>query len=250
MILVDPRSGAESADKPTTVDRLVAYVRAIGVKCEKSSLEFADVAFEGNGPDGKILVGIERKTLHDCLHCIDDGRLAAHQLPGMRLMYAVRVLALEGCWKPHDQTGNLMESQNGCNYYECRYRSRTTLYAKLYRYLLSVALSGVIITYPRNLYETAYNCCEIYHYFQKPWDQHTSLLQTQTLAIPDMRVKPPLVRRWAADIEGIGVKGSMEAEQIFRRPIVLAKATEMDWMRLPRVGVATAQKIVREIYGV
>lgn len=249
MILVDPRSGAESQDKQTTVDRLVQHIRNIGVPCDKGPLEFADIAFEGNGPQGRVMIGIERKTVHDMLHCIDDARYAAHQKPGMHVMYARCFVALEGIWKAHDPGGWLMESQNGCQWYYCKYRSKPVLYSKLYRYLMSIALSGVIITPSRNLWETAYHTCELYQYFQKRWEDHTSLLETQKLLIPDLRGKPPLVRRWAAELDNIGVKYSMRAEELFKKPITLARATEMDWMQIDGIGRGTAQKIIKEVWG-
>ncbi len=218
--------------------------------CSKGTLEFADAAFEGNGPHGRIMIGIERKTLHDMLACIDDARYSAHQKPGMAQMYAKSFLLVEGMWKPHDPEGWLMEGfQGGTSWGLCRYRSQRTLYSKLYRYLLSVSLSGVIITFSRDLVQTAWNICEIYQYFQKRWDNHTALIQTQTLNIPDFNRKPSLVRRWAAELEGIGVKYSMEAERMFKRPIALANSDEMDWLSLKGVGPKTALGIIREIRG-
>lgn len=250
MILVDSRSGAESNKDETTVDRMIHYVRKIGVNCEKGTLEFADAAFEGNGPDGRIMIGIERKSLHDMLNCIDDSRYSAHQKVGMMPMYKVSILMLEGVWKPHDPDGWLMEGFNGgSSFGMCRYRSRQTLYSKLFRYMLSVSMSNVIVIQSRDLWHTAYNICECYHYFQKQWDDHTSMLETQKLQIPDMRIKPPLVRKWAADIEYIGVKMSLKAEELFRTPIRLANSDEMDWLKIPRLGVQTARKIITEIRG-
>ena len=248
MILVDPRSGAEKG--VTTVDELCAIINRLGICCEKGKLEFADAAFEGNGPHGKILIGIERKTLHDMLNCIDDARYAAHQKVGMRQMYGQSFLLLEGQWKPYDPDGWLMEGfQGGVSWGLCRYRSQRTLYAKLYRYLLSVSLSGVTVLYSRDLVHTAWNICETYQYFQKKWDDHTALLQTQRLHIPDMNVRPSLVRRWAAELDGIGVKHSIDAARLFKTPLALANSDEIGWLRLKGIGVATAQKLYRQIRG-
>lgn len=249
MILIDSRSGAERTDKETTVDRLVQHIRNIGVRCEKDRLEYADAAFEAKGPKGSMMVGIERKTLHDMLNCIDDARYAAHQKPGMHLMYGKSVLMLEGHWKAHDPEGWLMESQNGSTWYPCRYRSQRTLYSKLYRYLISVSLSGVTVSYSRDLWHTAYNICEFYHYFQKRWSDHTSLIETQKLNLPDLNAKPSLTRKWAADLTDIGVKYSIEAERLFRTPIRLATADEVQWLTIKGIGPKTAMNIVKEVRG-
>jgi ERCC4-type nuclease len=228
---------------------MVAYIKKIGVPCEKTTLEYGDFAFEGHGPKGLITIGVERKTLHDMLHCIDDARYAAHQRPGMLNLYDKSFLIIEGCWRPHDSQGILMEGfSSGMAWGECRYRSQRVMYSKLYRYLISVSLSGVTVTQSRDLYGTAFNVCEMFHYFQKKWDNHTSLIETQKLNIPTLTGKPSLVRRWAADLEGVGVKHSMDAERLFKKPITLAQADESEWLQIPGVGVRTAQSIVKEIW--
>jgi ERCC4-type nuclease len=250
MILVDPRSGPESQQYRTTVDSLVSHIRRIGVSCEKGSLEYADLAFEGNGPNGRVMIGIERKTLHDMLHCIDDSRYSAYQKIGMGQMYQVSILMIEGVWKPYDPDGWLMEGfKGGASWGLCRYRSSSTPYTKLFNYLLSIQLSNIIVCQSRDLWGTAFNATSIYAYFQKPWESHTSMLETQKLQIPDMRIKPSLVRRWAAEIDDIGVKHSLQAEDLFKTPIRLANSDESDWIKLSRLGVKTARKIVSQIRG-
>lgn len=241
MILVDAAVGSKE---------LCPIIKTHGGECEVSSLPYADACFEGKGPDGTIAVGLERKTIHDMLRCIEDARYTGHQRIGMKNMYDVSVLIIEGHWKPHNENGMLMEGyHNGVNYGYCKPGGRRVMYNKLYRYLISVALSGVIITYTRDIGHTAFNIVEWFHYFQKAWEGHTSLLEMQKIAIPTLNAKPTLVRKWAADLEGIGVKMSGLAEREFRTPLKLATAEEQDWLRIPGVGVKTAQAIVREIGG-
>lgn len=144
-----------------------------------------------------------------------------------------------------------MESFNGgVGWTYCRPAGRTVMYSKLRRYLFSVSLSGVHVTYTRDVAHTAQDIIEWYWYFQKRWTDHTALLEMQKLNIPSLTGKPPLVRRWAADLDGIGVKMSGDAAKVFKRPIALANADEVDWVRVPGVGVKTAQSIWREIHGV
>ena len=113
-----------------------------------------------------------------------------------------------------------------------------------------MSLSGVHVLYTRDIEQTAFDITEIFHYFSKQWSSHTSLLAMQRLNIPTLNAKPSLVRRWASDLEGIGVKMSADAEKLFRKPIALATADETEWLRLPGVGVKTAQSVWREIHGV
>ena len=241
MILVDQRIGS---------NELAPLILKCGVKSELAQLEFADCCFEGHGPNGDISIGVERKTLGDMLNCIDDNRYAAHQRPGMAAMYARNFLIIEGIWAcgvPPFHTGILMTSR-GDSWYPFRYRSQRVMYSKLYRYLITISLSGVTVTYSRDLQHTAINICEIYHYFQKKWTDHTSLQEIQKLAIPQLVGEPSLVRKWAAQLNGVGVKYSLAAEKIFRSGINLARAGEEEWLRVPGLGVRTAQQIVREIW--
>ncbi|MGH7181728.1 MAG: helix-hairpin-helix domain-containing protein [Nitrospiraceae bacterium] len=241
MIFIDTSIGSKE---------LVPLIRAKGVLCDPMPLSFGDAAFDGNGPDGPISIGIERKALHDMLHCIDDSRYSAHQLPGMAQMYHRSFLIIEGDWMPHTQDGTLMEGfRNGAAWGPCKYRTQRVMYSKLYRYLVSVSLSGVIITYTKTINHTAQNIVELFHYFQKKWAAHTSLMQLQKVNIPTMNGKPSLVRRWANDLEGIGAKYSEEAERRFKTANELANADEEEWLRIPGIGVKTAKSIVREIQG-
>lgn len=232
---------------------LKPYISALGIPCEVSPLPFGDACFEGCGPEGRIGVGIERKKLHDMLGCIDDARYTGHQRIGMKSMYQVSILLLEGLWIPHDRTGVLMEGffdRGGklC-WCECKYRAGRVMYSKLRRYLYSVSLSGVQVCYTRNLLHSAYDIHEWYHYFQKPWHTHTSLLEMQKFHIPTLNAKPSLVRMWANDLGDVGIVKSEAAERLFRKPITLANADETDWMKIPGIGVKTAQSIVRQVWG-
>jgi len=241
MILVDPRVGSRE---------LLSGIRMAGVSAELAPLEYGDACFDGNGKDGTISVGVERKTLHDMLHCIDDSRYSAHQLPGMKQMYGLSILLIEGHWRPHDQDGSLMEGfRDGQSWGPCRYRSQRTLYSKLRRYLISVSLAGVIVTYSRNLSQSSIDICEWFRYFQKKWTQHTSLMELQRENVPTLAGKPALVRTWANCIEDIGVKYSLAAEELFKTPIRLANSSENDWMQIGGIGPKTAIKVVKEIRG-
>jgi hypothetical protein len=239
---------------------LSPIIQGMGVQVKIQRLEFGDAAFQGHGPKGAIYVGIERKTLRDMLACIDDARFAGHQLPGMMAFYSKSYLAIEGMWRPGDggeYEGLLMEGyRNGQSWgplkgmeWNGKFSGRPVLYSKLFRYLNSIALSSVIITLSHNIWHTAYNICELYHWYQKQWSGHTSLLEKQKLNIPQLSGRPSLVRRWAAELDDIGVMFSQDAERIFHTPVNLANSDEGDWLRIKGIGVPTAQKIIRSIRG-
>ena len=239
MILVDSRVGSRE---------MLPFIGRVGPKCELSHLEYGDAAFEGNGPHGRIGVGVERKTLGDILNCIDDSRYTAHQRPGMLAMYDKNILIIEGVWKADSVSGYLMECVATLTWRPFRYRSQMTRYSKLFRYLLSVQLAGTVVVLSRDIEQTAYDICECYSYFNKRWEDHTSLLETQKLNMPSLTGKPSLVRRWAAELEGIGVKHSMDAERIFKTGWELASSNESDWITISGVGPKLARSVIKQIH--
>lgn len=257
MIIVDSAVGSWE---------LQSLVVAQGIACEKSHLPYADACFEGHGPEGLVGVGVERKRISDIIACIDDGRFTGHQRLGMAQMYKFLFLIIEGYWRPDTTNGILMEGhpkRDGTLVWSpYRPGGRVVMYRKLRRYLFSMSLGGVIVCYSRDIHQTAYDICELYHWFQKRWLDHKSLLAMhrgyfwqqdgrtdQLMAIPTMSRKPSLVRRWAAELKGVGVSLSEDAERVFKTPMALATADELDWLRIPKIGIAKAQSIVKEIGG-
>ncbi len=227
---------------------LLPLILKLGVKAERQHLPSADFCFEGNGPNGPISVGVERKSLHDMLNCIEDARYNRQRID-MKNMYDICVLMVEGHWRHHEQ-GYLMEGfNNGTTWGYCKSRSSRTMYSTLYRYLIGVASTGVLITYPRNPEQTAYDVVEWFHFWNKSYNSHRSMREIQKISIPTLNFRPSLVRKWANDLPGVGVELSEMAERKFRKPIELARADESEWLQIPGVGVKTAKQIVKEIQG-
>lgn len=253
MIYIDYRRGSGSDGKGNEL--LQPIIRKLGVPCEDLSLPYGDAYFEGNGPTGPIAIGIERKTLHDLLQCIEDARYV-QQRAGMLKMYSrgCTYLMVEGLYAPGDGNGYdgqaMIGYRRGQAWGPMKVRGgRTPLYAKIYRYLMSVALSGVIITPSMDLHHTAYNIVEMYQYFQKKWNSHTSLLEVHKSAIPTMNGRPSLARRWADALTDVGVVYGMAADEKFKTGHVLANVDETDWLSIPGIGPKTARKIIKEIRG-
>jgi ERCC4-type nuclease len=202
-------------------------IHRIGVKAEMTQLEYGDACFDGNGPEDKnITIGIERKTLGDMLNCIDDARYVQHQRPGMLAMYRYNFLFVEGIWKPDIDSGYLLELVGSMNWRPPRNHSYQVRYSKLFRYLMSIQLAGTPVIMTRDLDHTAFNIVELFRYFMKKWDQHTSLLEVQKLNIPTLDGKPSLTRRWAEELEGVGGKIGRDASKVFASPYDLTCADE------------------------
>lgn len=252
MILIDPRDGNKKKTDSATSQLLLRYFRSFGLTADTCLLDSADIMFEGNGPKGRCGIGIERKSLHDMLNCIDTGRYA-EQARRMRLQYGVSILIVEGCWKSHED-GWLMEgwmrTDGRVSWGYCRPGGKPVMFNKLNNYLLSVAHSGVTVTCASDLFQLACQVREAYFYYQKKWRDHTSMKALMPAnAVTATDLDTPLVRRWAADIDSIGVKRMFEAQRIFKKPIRLANSDEMDWLRIEGIGVPTARRIIKQING-
>jgi ERCC4-type nuclease len=241
IILVDGRTGSKE---------LIPYLQriSVNVKIEQATLEYGDACFEGNGPMGRIAIGIERKTLSDLLNCVDDARYSAHQRPGMMAMYQFSILMVEGVWKQDSVTGYLMECVRTLEWRPFRYRTQMVRYSKLFRYLLSLQVAGTTVITTRDMEQTAYNILECYHWFSKRWEDHTSLLETQKLNMPSLNGRPTLVRRWASELDGVGVKLGMEAEKRFKTAYDLSQSDESDWVKIEGIGAKLARSIIQQIH--
>lgn len=246
VIYIDDRE--ENATKKKLNLDLMRHFTQLRVKAEMTHLQFGDAMLEINGPDGPLLVGIERKRLRDMLTCVDDGRLSGHQAIGMRQDFDVRVVMVEGLWRPHDPEGWLLEAYGGGVSWGYLKQGSRVLYAKLYRYLISLRLSGIVLDYTRDPFHTAFNIAEWWHYGQKAWDSHTSQIQLHQVPIPHLTRKPSLVDKWLYSIDGVGHKKAALAKRQFKTGLALANADESEWLKIPGVGVKTAQDIVREIW--
>ena len=240
MILIDPRVGSKE---------LLLHIQRLKIPVELSPLAYGDACFDGNGPRGPMSIGIERKALGDMLHCIDDARYAAYQRPGMAKLYNYSLLIIEGIWKPDYDTGYLLDLIATMTWRPYRYRSQMVRYSKLFRYILSLQLSGQPVIITRDLEHTAYNIVECYHYFSKKWDNHTSLREIQKYPLAEVGGAPSLVRKCAAQVDGLGVKISSEVDKHFGSLYDMSSADELSWVKIPGISVRLARRIVKEIRG-
>lgn len=242
MILVDNRKDEGR--------KLYPEIKRLGVSTELTLLPYGDVCFEGKSPQGTVMVGFERKTLGDMINCIESGRLSGHQAPGMKQYFNERFLIVEGLWRPRSD-GSLMEGYNNGAFWKPFQRrgGRPVQYHTLRRFLYSAEMAGIRVMITQNLFHTAYDIVEWYHWFQKT--EHRAFLEKQQVIVPSLDLKPSLVRRWAEELKGVGGKSAEAAAKYFKRPIDLAQASEVDWLRagISGVGVKTAKDIIKEIRG-
>lgn len=247
MILVDSR---EKMGRKTDPQQLCALIRRFGVPAEPHYLEFGDFTFSGFDDQGIISIGVERKRLKDLSMSIDDGRLEGHQRVGMMEtgLYHESWLIVEGVWRPHDPKGLIMEGDDKGGWWFFKpHRGYPVLYSKLSRFIMSLQRTGMMYLPTRDMVHTAWAVVDLYHYYQKR--KHRSPRELAKPNIASLNGEPPLVRKWAEAIDGVGqVKGQAAAE-LFETPIALATSEEIQWLCIDGIGPKTARSIMEQIEG-
>ncbi len=247
MILVDRRVGSKELLQP---------LLAAGMMVTLTELEFGDVAFQGFGPKGTTLdIGVELKTIGDCVSSLTSGRLAGHQLPGLRAAYEHTWVLVEGNWR-HDDHGQLVTYQGKRRGWKpIPGRMSAT---ELEKQLLTLELcGGVHVRHTNSRSDTLRFLCSLYRWWtDKAVDAHTSHLAVHTppalVAVSPFR---QAVMRWP----GLGLKASLAVERHFGASVIRAVTAEPgEWAEIEtvddrgktrRLGMAVAMKLERFFRG-
>lgn len=244
MLLVDRRVGSKE---------LLAPLRHAGLEAELVELEFADVAFSGKGAAGVSLdIGVELKTLNDIVGSLRSGRLAGHQLPGLRSKFDHAWLCVEGLWRTND-AGMVVT-------YQGKSRGWVPLHGKmraseLEKQVLTLELCGGLhVRYTNSRADTVRFIHNLYRWFtDQRMDQHTSHLAVhqQPTLVPISEFRQAVCR-----FPGIGVKASKAVADHFGNSLRLAASAPLsEWAGIAvvdeasgksrRLGEKTAERIVR-----
>lgn len=162
MILLDDRIGS---------GELLPRFRPYGVSVSKERMQFGDMAWEGWGPKGKCMVGVERKRIDDLVQSIQEKRLSGHQLPGMVEHYDYGYLVVEGIWKT-GVDGELMVLDNRDG--RGKFVSRGMPTRAIHNYLMGLTLrAGMIVWRTADDRETVEFVVDQYRMWtEKKWDEH------------------------------------------------------------------------------
>jgi ERCC4-type nuclease len=248
MVFTDSRVG--SAD-------LAPLLATIGVPVELTTLEFGDVCFSGNGPDGATLtIGIELKRISDLLQSFATGRLTNHQLPGMTAAYDMNWLIVEGRFKAAPD-GVLLwakerEWRDGasiCNWETAGYGLRRWSYREFAGRLTTLELrAGINIITTATPDDTARAIANLYEWFTgSAWEEHRSHLATPQKQQFAMLRPPTLRERVAAQLPHIGPARASMCAGAWPSVRALINAPEEEWRKLPGIGAKTAKAIVNAI---
>lgn len=250
-LLLDDRVGSKE---------LAPLFTPFGLELEVKRLPFGDIAFEGNGPNGKCAVVIERKRIGDLIQSITSKRLSGHQMPGMADMYDYCYLIVEGIWRPGPEgsiqigQGSMGATQHYGGAWSKTY-GRGMQYAAVDNYLATLELhAGVIYRRTMTDVETVITVVDLYKWWSKRWWGHSSHLGVYAPAEPVAgrgrlnlaRRKVSLAERWAMQIDGVDAKGQAIAEH-FGSARALANGTVEDWDAIKGISKLTAERVVGDI---
>ena len=209
-------------------------------------LDFGDACFEGNGPSERLHIGYEIKSIPDAIQCMQTGRLAGYQLPGMRKRYSISYLVL------HDRA---RATRDGALEFKRASKSRAwlqphspTLWADFISWLLTLELQGgarVIMT--SDLAECASVILAHYRWWQKPWDAHASLRVFDDSVQHARFHEPTTLRKMAAQLPQIRWHRSKAIAHAFASPAHMCLADEKQWREIEGIGPKIARAVVREL---
>jgi ERCC4-type nuclease len=241
VVLVDNRMGS---------GEVAPILRGLHVPVRVERMDSADFAFEGHGPRGKCMVGIERKKVRELIQSIESGRFEGEQLPKMVTTYDHCWLVVEGIWRPNPQSGILEEGGHG-GWHDTMFGRKGFAFCQLDNFLTSMqARVHLMVKYTTTVTDTAWVVKDMWQWYRKAWDQHRSGLVIYNPPPPAaLFLKPNLVRRWANNLDGIGWEKSAAVAARFATPIDMVVAPEREWVTIPGIGRGLAMKAVKQILG-
>lgn len=249
-------------DYRTGSKELEPLFRDYGIQVEVKKLEFGDLAFEGNGPQGRCAVVFERKVVSDLIASIQSRRLSGHQMPGMADAYDYCYLIVEGAYRP-GPSGEMQVGQGSFQgdvtfggRWTGGFGRRPLLYRAIDNYLATLELqAGVIFRRTLSPVETVAVVVDLYHWWNdKLWNEHSSHLGVYAPAVVKAgksrlnlaRRKVSLAEKWAMQLDGIDTKGQLVAEY-FGSARAMANADPLEWAGINGIGKQTARQVVEAI---
>jgi len=241
VIHLDSRVGSKHLRRPLT---------NMGLPAELTTLEFGDIAFEGNGASGPVPVGIELKRLDDLIGSLSTKRFQVHQLPGMLKTYQWPILIIEGQYR--ESAEGLIEKgvTFGSRLNWMRHRSLMT-YQRLEGTLLTLTFcTGFRILKTLDTQDTARTVARLYRWWQKDWACHQShkvgskggpAQEGAILRDPWFNRDQYFVESVAFQVPGLGTKRATAAARHFGSARRMSWASPAEWEKVPGVGKVLAK---------
>ena len=237
MIVLDPRVGS---------GHLLASLESAGLQVERRKLDFADIAFAGNGPEGPIHIGVEVKAVGDLVSSLVDKRFTGRQLPGMIRCYERVYLAVVGRTQPGDTGGILTD----------RHRKWFEIPSSLsWEQLEGMKMSlrehqnVRIVEFDDDKTLVAW-IVAVHKWWSRPWEDHKSHIAASVRMeyapasdrISWMPPEPTNASMVAGNIPGIGLEFAKRIGDYFDNPLEMASAKREIWNNIKGLGERRAAR--------
>lgn len=233
-----------------------AYLRLLGGLGTRIPITEGDAVFYTH--DNKP-VWVERKKIKQLAMCaMQVGNLnsqirRARDAAEVGVEYAALYLVIEGLWRPgEDGLVELPDGRGGWQKLMVFGPTSFIEYSRVDGYLNTLeTVEGVTVKRVGSEKESATVLIDLWHWWQKPIESHTSTKkwggEKKQLGLGDAG-KPSLVRRWAAELPGVGWELAKRVEDKFGCVHGMVLAEERDWITIQGIGKETAKRIMLEIH--
>jgi len=235
LVLIDDRAGSKE---------LAPYVpNSILVR-----LEFGDVAWSGNGPDGTVQVGAEVKKVGDLVQSITTGRLMGHQMPGLVKEYDYTYLIIEEMWRCGRE--NAIEVWRGGRWTEVR--TGRLGFTALHGILNTLTIMWrVRVLSVGSASEAGELVRCLARWWGKRWEGHHShkVIYTGSRAkIQLAEGKVSIARKVASILPGVGVDRSSAVAEAMPTVESMVLAEVEEWEQIPGIGRITAGLVMKALH--
>lgn len=216
-----------------------------------------DFAFEGWGPKGLSMIGIERKRIKDFLSNMRTNHFVGKQLPRMVQHYDVRYLLIEGIVRANPETGILEEPgklENGRRTWREVLLGRSRfMWEDMEKYITSLEWAPIRIVRTSDPDHTVRLIIARYRWYQKKWGEHHSLKQLYYEPYPIIPItledKEDYNRLLYSCLPHIGPEKSLLFAKRFRCLWDLVHAGVADMQDLPGIGEVISNDVYNFIRG-
>lgn len=220
------------------------------------TLESGDAMFIGNGPDDTITVGIEVKRIDDFVGSSRSGRLWDVQIPNMLKSFDVSWLVWYGVYQATKNWAFIdwYRESKGWQRLEIPGKKGRKGWCVPFLFLQSliakVTSTGVHCLHCPTVWDVAMWLSALYRHYQKPYEDQTGLgdkFFSPEVWAPRDSEDTEVVRlaRGLSGIPGISRGRAMKAIETFGSVEDAITADVADWMRIPGIGQAVANQVVR-----
>lgn len=238
-VLIDDRAGSKE----------LARSKPLKDISELTRLDSGDVMLMGNGPEGKVSIGIEVKSIWDFLSSASSGRLMGTQLPAMLETFDHNWLLLYGSWRPGRMDGLLHIEQHG-RWVKFNLGSTYTPYSYVEHLITHIEMMGIHVARVYDKRDAAEWIAASASWWAKPWEKHKASRVmdksgvTQKLRPVKLSPRIRFMAGLAASLPGVGYDRAVAAAEHFDSAEQMMNASYKEWKEVKGIGPVVAKAIV------